>query len=84
MTDPATPDVDWGHPPPAVPTDDELKHLANPSALEAAVVRRPEVSKFLTDRNVEPWGSTQEELGRTIEGEIAQWGPLVKKFNITV
>jgi tripartite-type tricarboxylate transporter receptor subunit TctC len=48
------------------------------------VVRRPEVSKFLTDRNVEPWGSTQEELGRTIEGEIAQWGPLVKKFNITV
>jgi tripartite-type tricarboxylate transporter receptor subunit TctC len=54
------------------------------SSTIAAVVRRPEVSKFLTDRNVEPWGSTQEELGRTIEGEIAQWGPLVKKFNITV
>ena len=44
------------------------------SSTIAAVVRRPEVSKFLTDRNVEPWGSTAEELGRTIEGEIAQWG----------
>ena len=44
----------------------------------------PEVSKFLTDRIVEPWGSTQEELGRTIEGDIAQWGPIVKKLNITV
>mgnify|MGYP001411252214 CR=1 FL=1 len=54
------------------------------SSTIAAAVRRPEVSKFLTDRNVEPWGSTQEELGRTIEGEIALWGPIVKKFNITV
>ena len=54
------------------------------SSTIAAAVRRPEVSKFLTDRIVEPWGSTQEELGRTIEGEIAQWGPIVKKFNITV
>ena len=54
------------------------------SSTIAAAVRRPEVSKFLTDRNVEPWGSTQEELGRAIEGEIAQWGPIVKKFNITV
>lgn len=50
----------------------------------AAAVRKPEVSKFFINRNVEPWGSTPQELGQTIDGEIAQWGPIVKKANITL
>ncbi len=49
----------------------------------AAVVQKPEVRKFFIDRNVEPWGSTPQELARTIESELAQWGPIVRKANIT-
>jgi tripartite-type tricarboxylate transporter receptor subunit TctC len=54
------------------------------SSAIAAAVQRPEVRKFFMDRNVEPWGSTPQELSRTIEGEIAQWGPIIKKANITI
>ncbi|MBU2408053.1 MAG: tripartite tricarboxylate transporter substrate binding protein, partial [Gammaproteobacteria bacterium] len=50
----------------------------------AAAVQKPEVSKFFINRNVEPWGSTPQELGKTIDGELAQWGPIVKKANITL
>lgn len=54
------------------------------SSAIAAAVQRPEVRKLFLDRNVEPWGSTPQELGRTIEGELVQWGPIIKKANITV
>lgn len=54
------------------------------SSAIAAAVQRPEVRKSFMDRNVEPWGSTSQELGRTIEGEIAHWGPIIKKANITI
>jgi tripartite-type tricarboxylate transporter receptor subunit TctC len=54
------------------------------SSAIAAAVQRPEVRKFFTDRNVEPFGSTPQELARIIDGEIAQWGPVVKKAQITM
>lgn len=54
------------------------------SAAIAKVVHQPEVSKFFIDRNVEPWGSTPQELARVIDSELAQWGPLIKKANIRI
>lgn len=54
------------------------------SSAIAAAVQRPEVRKSFMDRNVEPWGSTSQELGRTIEGEIAHWGPIIKRASITI
>jgi tripartite-type tricarboxylate transporter receptor subunit TctC len=48
------------------------------------VMQRPDVRKFFTDRNVEPRGSTPEELAQIIDGEIAQWGPLIKKAGISM
>lgn len=54
------------------------------SSAIAAAVQKPDVRKFFIDRNVEPWGSTPQELGKTIDNEIAQWGPIVKKANITI
>jgi tripartite-type tricarboxylate transporter receptor subunit TctC len=54
------------------------------SATIAKAVQRPEVRKFFLDRNVEPRGSTPEELARLIENEMAQWGPLIKKAGITI
>ncbi len=50
----------------------------------AAAVQKPDVRKFFIDRHVEPWGSTPQELANTIDGELAQWGPIVKKANITI
>lgn len=50
----------------------------------AASVQKPEVRKFFIDRNVEPYGSTPQELERLIQGELAHWGPVVKKSNITM
>jgi tripartite-type tricarboxylate transporter receptor subunit TctC len=54
------------------------------SSAIAAAVRRPDVRKSFIDRNVEPWGSTPQELARTIDGELTQWGPIIKKANITI
>lgn len=54
------------------------------SAAIAAAVRKPEVRKFFIDRNVEPWGSSPQELARTIDAEIVQWGPIIKRANITM
>jgi tripartite-type tricarboxylate transporter receptor subunit TctC len=48
----------------------------------AAAVRKPEVHDLFVSRNVEPWGSTPQELAQTIDAELAQWGPIVKKANI--
>jgi tripartite-type tricarboxylate transporter receptor subunit TctC len=50
----------------------------------AKAVQRPEVRKFFTDRNVEPRGSTPQELARIIDSELAQWGPVIKKSGITI
>ena len=50
----------------------------------AAAVQKPEVRKLFIDRNVEPWGSSPQELGRTIAAELQQWGPIIKKANITI
>jgi tripartite-type tricarboxylate transporter receptor subunit TctC len=54
------------------------------SAVIAKVVQRPEVRKFFIDRNVEPRGGTPQDLAHIIDGELAQWGPLIKKANITI
>ena len=61
--------------------DDITAKLA---ATIAKVVQRPEVRKFFIDRNVEPRGSTPQELAHIIDGELSQWGPLIKKANITI
>jgi tripartite-type tricarboxylate transporter receptor subunit TctC len=66
--------------PKAVP-DDIAAKLAS---VIAAVVQRPEVRKFFIDRNVEPRGGTPQDLEHIIDGELAQWGPLIKKANITI
>ncbi len=66
--------------PKAVP-DDIAAKLAT---TVAKVMQRPEIRKFFSDRNVEPRGSTPEELARIIDGELAQWGPLIKKANISM
>jgi tripartite-type tricarboxylate transporter receptor subunit TctC len=50
----------------------------------AAAVQTPAVRKLFIDRNVEPYGSTPQELQRLIDSEIEQWGPVIKKANITV
>lgn len=50
----------------------------------AAAVQKPDVRKMFISRNVEPWGSTPRELGQTIDAELAQWGPIIKKANITL
>jgi tripartite-type tricarboxylate transporter receptor subunit TctC len=47
-----------------------------------AAVRRPEVHKLFVSRNVEPWGSTPQELAQTIDAELKQWGPIIKKADI--
>ena len=54
------------------------------AAIIAASVQQPEIRKVFVDRNVEPWGSTPQELGRRIDEEQAQWGPIIKKGNITI
>jgi tripartite-type tricarboxylate transporter receptor subunit TctC len=50
----------------------------------AAGVKKPEIHKMFVDRNVEPWGSTPQDLGRTIESELTLWAPIIKKANITL
>lgn len=50
----------------------------------ATAVQKPEVRQLFLSRNVEPWGSTPQELAKTIDAELAQWGPIVKKNNISV
>lgn len=57
---------------------------AKVSSAIAASVQKPEVRKFFIDRNVEPYGSTPQELERLIQSELAQWGPVIKKSNITM
>ena len=55
--------------------------------LTAAIMKsmqRPEIRKFFSDRNVEPYGSTAAELGALIDSEIKQWSPVIKRANIKV
>lgn len=57
------------------------------SSLEAAAiqaVKQPDFRKWLIERNVDPWGSTSEELGQTIASELELWGPVVKEANIRI
>jgi tripartite-type tricarboxylate transporter receptor subunit TctC len=54
------------------------------SAAIAKAVQRPEIRKHYLDRNVEPRGSSAQELARTIELEIEQWGPVIKRSNISI
>lgn len=49
-----------------------------------AAVRQPAVRDTFVRRNVEPWGSSPQELAQTIEAELAQWGPIVRKANIKI
>ncbi len=54
------------------------------SAAIVKAVQRPEVRKHFLDRNVEPRGSSPQEMGKLIEAEIEQWAPVVKKSNIVM
>lgn len=53
------------------------------SSAIAAAVQTPEVRKLFIERNVEPYGSTPQELQKLIDTEITQWGPVIKRSNIT-
>jgi tripartite-type tricarboxylate transporter receptor subunit TctC len=48
-----------------------------------AVLNTPEIRQQLMDRGAEPSPSTPEELGKTIETELATWGRVVKEAKIT-
>jgi tripartite-type tricarboxylate transporter receptor subunit TctC len=61
-------------------TPDEV--VAKLNAAIVAAVARPDVQKFFTERNVEARSSTPEALGKMIQDDIAQWGPVIKKANI--
>lgn len=50
----------------------------------STAAQKPEVRKIFLDRNVEPWGSTPQELATTIDAELKQWAPIIKKANITL
>lgn len=52
------------------------------SKVIAAAVQQPDVRDAFLRRNVEPWGSTPQELGHIIEAELTHWGPIVQKSNI--
>lgn len=51
-------------------------------AAVVAAVERPEVRKMFVDRKIEAKSSTPAELEKIIQDEIAQWGPVVRKYKI--
>ena len=51
-------------------------------AAVVAAVERPEVRKMFADRKIEAKSSTPAELEKIIQDEIAQWGPVVRKYKI--
>lgn len=48
----------------------------------AKAVQKPEVHKLFVDRNVEPRGSTPQELEQMIQDELKLWGPVIEKAQI--
>ncbi len=46
-------------------------------------VARPEFGRLMAERNVEARSSTPAELEQLVRDEIAQWGAVVRKANIT-
>lgn len=50
-------------------------------AVEFAVTR-PDVQKMFADRNIEPRAGKPDELARLIQGEMSQWGDVIKRANI--
>lgn len=56
--------------------------VAKINAAVVAAVKKPEIRKHFTDRNVEPRSSTPAELSNIIRGEITQWAPIIKKHKI--
>ncbi|MBC7707584.1 MAG: tripartite tricarboxylate transporter substrate binding protein [Rhodoferax sp.] len=50
-------------------------------AVEFAVTR-PDVQKMFADRNIEPRAGKPDDLARLIQGEMSQWGDVIKRANI--
>ena len=46
------------------------------------ILADPEIAKSMRDQGIEPVGSTPEEFGQTIRGEVEQWGKLLTEFNV--
>jgi tripartite-type tricarboxylate transporter receptor subunit TctC len=46
------------------------------------ILADPEITKGMRDQGIEPVGSTPEEFGQTIRGEVEQWGKLLTEFNV--
>lgn len=61
-------------------TPNEIVAKVNDAVVKS--LARPDVRKFFTDRNADPRSSTPDELARIIDEELAQWGPIVTKYNI--
>jgi tripartite-type tricarboxylate transporter receptor subunit TctC len=58
--------------------------IAKLNAAVVAAVAQPEVRKLLEEKMVEPRSSAPEELEALIQREMAQWGAVIRKANITV
>lgn len=63
-------------------TPDDVIATLNKVIVEA--VAQPDVRKILEGKMVEPRSSTPQELEEIIKSEIKQWGPVIRKSNITM
>jgi tripartite-type tricarboxylate transporter receptor subunit TctC len=63
-------------------TPDDIINKLNKAIVEA--VAQPEVRRILEEKMVEPRSSTPLELENIIKEEIKQWGPVIRKANITM
>lgn len=61
-------------------TPDEVVNKLN--AAVVAAVARPDIHKLFTDRKIEARSTTPQDMGRIIQDEMNQWGPVVRKANI--
>lgn len=48
----------------------------------AKAVAQPDVRKIFSDRKIEPRSGSSEDLEQLIRGEVAQWNPVITKYNI--
>ena len=48
----------------------------------AAAVARPAIQKMFSEKKIEGRSSTPDEMEKTIQGEIAQWGPVIRRAKI--
>lgn len=68
----------------AAPPKTPLTIARQISATVAEVLRQPDFAERLVKRDLEPVGSTPEEMSRFIKEEIERWGRIVRSVGIKV